>query len=242
MPPAPRPAWAAWAPYLLVSAFHLGCQLLGAETAGNWSKTLLMPALALVLLRALSTAKPAAQTAAQAAAQDRSARGSWLVPAAAALFFSWLGDLALLGSGELWFLGGVAMFLVAQLSWITTFRRAGRRQLPRWLAVPYVAWWFGLVGFFVAVDGVQPILLAVGLYGLALGTMAYLAHRVSPMTAIGAASFLVSDSLIGLSGFAGVDLPGHGFWVMSTYLLGQGLIVAGLLAATDEEEPVRSSA
>lgn len=231
MPPPPRPAWVAWAPYLVVSAFHLGCQILGAETAGNWSKVLLMPALALVLLPAT-----------RPAAKPGSARGSWLVPAAAALFFSWLGDLALLGSGELWFLGGIAMFLVAQLSWITTFRRAGRRELPRWLAAPYVAWWFGLVGFFVAVDGVQPILLAVGLYGLALGTMAYLAHRVSPMTAIGAASFLVSDSLIGLSGFAGVDLPGHGFWVMSTYLLGQGLIVAGLLAATGEEEPVRSSA
>jgi uncharacterized membrane protein YhhN len=216
----PRSAW----PFLLVSIFHLGCQLVGAEEAGRWSKVLLMPALALVLV---AGGRP------------------WPRLLGVALFFSWLGDLALLGDGDGWFLAGIAMFLLAQLAYARLFASLGdpaRTSSRPWLALPYAGWWLGLVVFFTATAGPGPMLLAVAVYGLALASMAWLAHRVGPVTALGALTFLVSDSLIGIAGFADVELPAHGFWVMATYLVAQGLIVLGVLDAAQEREPVRSSA
>src|SRR5699024_8034948 len=38
-----------------------------------------------------------------------------------AFFFSWLGDLALMVSGEIWFITGLLMFLIAQLFYIALF-------------------------------------------------------------------------------------------------------------------------
>lgn len=235
----------SWLPFLVTGAVHLAGQVGRAlESAGVstapvadavavGSKTLLMPALAVALL--------------QQAARPRS---TWWPAAMAALAFSWLGDLALLGSGDTWFLAGVAAFGVAQASYLVSFRRlpAGlARRVPGWTVAPYAAWWLGLVGLFAATAGPSPMMAAVAGYGLLLGSMAWLAHRVHPLTAAGAASFLVSDSLIGLGGFADLRLPAHGFWVMLTYLAGQGLIVTGLLRAEraapvrPEPRPVRST-
>jgi uncharacterized membrane protein YhhN len=59
--------------------------------------------------------------------------------------------------------------------------------------------------------------------------MAALSTGVSRLAGIGGAVFLVSDALIALHEFAGLDLPRHGFWVMLTYVVGQALIVAGVL-------------
>lgn len=217
----------SWLPFLVTSAVHLTGQLGRAldsvgspatwEAVASGSKTLLMPALAVALLR-----------------EAASPRSAWWPTAMTALLFSWAGDLALLGSGDAWFLAGVAAFGLAQAGYLATFRRIPAtvtRRIPAGMAVPYAAWWLGLVGFFAATAGPSPMMAAVAGYGLLLGSMAWQAHRVHPLTAIGAASFLVSDSLIGLRGFAGVTLPAHGFWVMLTYLAGQGLIVAGLLRA-----------
>jgi hypothetical protein len=57
---------------------------------------------------------------------------------------------------------------------------------------------------------------------------------VSRLTGIGGAVFLVSDALIALHEFAGLDLPRQGFWVMLTYIVGQALIVAGVV---DRDRP-----
>ena len=44
----------------------------------------------------------------------------------------------------------------------------------------------------------------------------------------GGAVFMLSDSLIALDAFADLALPGHGFWVMLTYVLGQVLLVVAV--------------
>lgn len=74
------------------------------------------------------------------------------------------------------------------------------------------------------------LLVPVLIYGFALGTMAVLASGVHPLTAIGGALFLISDGLIAVGAFRpDLEIPASGFWVMSTYLIGQGLIAAGVL-------------
>ena len=203
-------------PFLAVSAVHLLAQLAGWEDVAPVTKALLMPALALVLVTGLG--RPAGWPV-------------WGRLAVLGLFFSWLGDLALIGDGDAWFLSGVALFGIAQLAYALTFRAAGRAERTAGrpaLAAPYVAWWIGLVAFFVVTDGVSPFLGALAVYGVLLASMAWLANRISTATAVGAALFVLSDSLIGLGG-AGLELPAHGFWVMLTYLAAQWLIVRGLV-------------
>lgn len=211
----------AWfAPYAVASVVHLILLAVPVEGAAiTGTKALLMPLLAVALVGGV-----------------RSAGGvttpGWLPLALVALTFSWFGDLALDGSQGTRFLVGLALFLVAQIAYIVVFRRVGdaaRTSSRLWLAGPYIAWWAGFLAYFVVSTGLDPLLVAVAAYGVALGTMAWLAHRVNTLTATGAAAFLISDSLIGLAGFADLDLPWHDVWVMSTYTLGQGLIVAGLV-------------
>ena len=82
----------------------------------------------------------------------------------------------------------------------------------------------------VCVGGAATLLVPVLVYGACLGTMAVLSTGVNQVTAVGGALFLVSDGLIALDAFApGFALTGHDFWVMSTYVLAQALIVAGVL-------------
>ena len=98
------------------------------------------------------------------------------------------------------------------------------------LLVPYVAAVAGLVA--ACAGGAGGLLVPVLVYGALLGTMAVLSTGVNGLTAAGGALFLVSDGLIALDAFAsGFALPGHGFWVMATYVAAQALIVAGVLRA-----------
>jgi uncharacterized membrane protein YhhN len=69
----------------------------------------------------------------------------------------------------------------------------------------------------------------VTLYAAALVTMAVLAIGVSPATAAGAALFLVSDSLIALTGLSDLLPDAAGDAIMPTYVVGQLLIVLGVL-------------
>ena len=63
----------------------------------------------------------------------------------------------------------------------------------------------------------------------ALVTMAVLATGVSPSTAVGAILFLLSDSLIALTGLTDLLPDAAGTLIMPTYIVGQLLIVVGVL-------------
>ena len=67
-------------------------------------------------------------------------------------------------------------------------------------------------------------------YGGVLVAMAVLATGLGRLATIGGAVFLVSDGLIALEAFVpGWDLAGQGFWVMLTYIVGQGLLAAAVV-------------
>ncbi|WP_345206425.1 lysoplasmalogenase [Fodinibacter luteus] len=219
MLPRRMPARALLAALLAVTGVHLLAQLTGSDTVAAVTQVLLMPLLAGALW--LETETP---------------RGRLVTLTLLALGLSWLGDTApRLASGDAGFLLMVGFFLLAQVAYIAAFlpyraRSVLHRRRPLLLA--YVAAVAALVA--ACAGGADALLGPVLVYGACLGTMAVLATGVNLPTAVGGALFLVSDGLIALEAFAeGVDLPAHGFWVMSTYVAAQLLIVAGVLREQD---------
>lgn len=86
--------------------------------------------------------------------------------------------------------------------------------------------------------GTGSLLVPTVVYGVCLVSMAALATGVSRRVALGAAIFLVSDSLIALQAFTSwYAVPEHGFWVMLTYVVGQVLIASGVVARARHRAP-----
>jgi uncharacterized membrane protein YhhN len=211
-----RPALLAAAMFGVLAAVHLVAQLAGQAALAGRTQWFLMPALAAVLWCATTAPRP---------------RLVRLV--LVALAFSWVGDtLPDLFDGDAAFLAMVGGFLVAQVVYAVAFRpyhRASVLHRPPVLAL-YVVAAVALVG--LCLPGAPGVLaVAVVGYALCLGTMAVLATGVHRLAAIGGAVFLVSDAMIALGAFTDwFAPPAAGFWVMLTYLAGQTLLVAGVLA------------
>lgn len=210
-PPATRRSTGWWIAFALAAVVHVSAQALGRADLADLTKPTLMPLLAGV-------------------AWTRLASGTLRTRVLLALAASLAGDVALMGDGEAWFLAGVGAFLVAQLTYLTAFRpwwaRSVVRRRPS-VALPYVA----LLGALLAavLPGIGPLAVPVTVYGCVIVAMALAATGVSTVTALGAASFVVSDALIALTGLTDlVALPRPGAWVMATYAAGQAAIVAGL--------------
>ncbi|ADL46888.1 lysoplasmalogenase [Micromonospora aurantiaca (nom. illeg.)] len=136
------------------------------------------------------------------------------------------GDVALLLPGDTAFLAGMGFFLVTQIAFISAFVRYRRARGVAWAG--YLLAWAGAKALLWGMLG--PLRLPVLGYSLALCLMAAAATGVSARVAAGGALFLVSDLLIGV-GAAGVDLPGRGLLVMTTYCAALLLITTGWVAA-----------
>lgn len=159
---------------------------------------------------------------------------TWLV---VGLAFAWLGDLALMGEGDGWFLLGIGAFALMQACYIVAFVRVPGPGLVRaWKValVPYALVWVGLnVVLWPSAAGMRIPVVLYSLLIVAMGVAALdLVIRVRQpygwWVAGGAAVFIVSDALIALSAFGPLEpSPAIGALVMTTYTLGQGLIVAG---------------
>lgn len=200
-------------PYAIAAAVNLGAQLAGASDLASVAQYCLMP---LLIFALLLTLRPLPQE-----------RAVFFV---AALLFSWGGDVLLALSFPL----GLASFLLAHLSFIVTFTRPGLRSArpwwqPRWAWV-YVAWYLALLS--VLAPHVGMLLPALAVYGAALGTMAFLAARISPLLAVGGVCFVVSDSLLATQLFLpDLQPPLVGFWVMLSYIAAEALLAIGFTAA-----------
>lgn len=200
--------------FALVTAVHLVSQLLGHRQIADLTQVLLMPLLALVLLRA-----------------TRAPRSREVRLVLVALGFSWLGDtLPRLADGDAALLTMIGCFLLAQLVYAAAFWPSRHRSvLGRPLALlPYLLAGATIVGLSAREAGA--LLPAVAVYALAILAMAVLATGRGRVAAIGAAVFVLSDALIALDVFDVLTLPAHSVWVMATYLGAQVLLVRGVLA------------
>jgi uncharacterized membrane protein YhhN len=206
-------AWPWLAVYLVVSALHLAAIASGPAWAAMATKPLLMPLLLAWFVRATPP-------------------GWWRATIGTGLLLSFLGDIALMGTRDPWFLVGLGAFLAAQVAYAVGFSRDLARSVLRRrpvLALPYLAVVVLLV-VWLAPD-LGELLVPVAVYAVAIGIMAVLATGVSPVVAVGALLFVASDALLAATSVAGrLDLPASGVWVMSTYLAGQALIAIGVAA------------
>jgi uncharacterized membrane protein YhhN len=146
-----------------------------------------------------------------------------------ALALSWIGDVALLGSGDAAFQAGLVSFLASHLAWIDALRRQpgrGRLRAKPVLAMPPLA----AAGAVTAAlwrrtgrDRVPVLLYTIALLAMALTAL----DTESPAAGAGGLLFLVSDALLALRKFGVVDSRSADGVVMATYAAAQALLARG---------------
>ncbi len=209
MRPTFRPV-PAFTPFLVVTVVHLLAIAAGPPELVAATKPLLMPALLVALVLGLPVR-----------------RTLQLLWAGLALVLSWLGDVLLQSPGDIGFLLGMGAFGLAHLAYIALYLGPVRtRRVPAWGILVAVLWWGALVALLAPYLG--GLLVPVTIYGVVLGAAAATALGTTRLIAIGAAVFLVSDTLLGLDRFLpGFSFDGVDLLIMLAYCLGQGLIIAG---------------
>jgi alkenylglycerophosphocholine/alkenylglycerophosphoethanolamine hydrolase len=208
--------------YALVCTVHVLSQALELTAVAMATKPLLMPLLAAYLV---------------SAAQRPFTRLVRVV--AAALAFSWLGDVLLEAArhvdSDLLFLAGIGGFLVAQVLYIVAFTQLVRASTPPrppvW-ALVYVLYGVGLV--VLLGPDLGEFLVPVAVYAAAICTMGIVASGVNRFTALGAAVFIASDTMIAVGEFTDLwtlALNWQRVLVMTTYTVAQALLVHGVTIA-----------
>ncbi|MBL7729606.1 MAG: lysoplasmalogenase [Chitinophagaceae bacterium] len=192
----------------------------GNETLHYISKPLLMPLLTGLFLSGVSN--------------KRHALSPWLL---AALFFSWSGDVLLMfvPKDEMFFLLGLASFLIAHICYIFFFEKIRRTEtvtikplLPL-LAAAYYAVLITILFPHLA-DMKVPVLV----YGVVISVMFMLAmhmlfiknKKAGQWMMTGAALFVISDSVLAINKFY-QPFEQAGLVIMLTYGLAQFFIVSG---------------
>jgi len=213
--------------YVVLGIVQVTAQATGPDWLAGLAQVLLMPVLVAVLV-----------------AQTTSPRSRLVTLTLGALGASWLGDtVPRFLDGDPAFLAMVGFFLVAQVAYLVAFRPyVGDSILRRdraWLAA------YGVVVvtmMAICLPGAGVLAPAVLVYGLCLGAMAVLATGVDRLAWVGGAFFLVSDGLIAIDAFSGLDLPAHDVSVMATYVVAQLLLVLGVIRRDARADPQHSPA
>lgn len=214
--------------YGLIALLHLG----GIATGQSailllLTKSLLLPLLAFAFLGSVS-----------------SLRSAFAKMILVAFFFSWMGDVLLLQSGQTtFFLAGLGAFLLAQLSYLRAFWSYSPRGMRTLQSYPWTVGSFIL--YLIAMLVIlwpklsSAFRLPVVVYSLALVSMGIFATgmmgKVSKGTGFlflgGAILFILSDSIIALDRFSSWALWQPRFLIMSTYIAAQGLLCVGAIRA-----------
>nr|WP_216645623.1 lysoplasmalogenase [Isoptericola halotolerans] len=199
-----------------LAVVHLVAQLLDLTPVADATQWFLMPALAATLW--CTTTSP----------RSRLVRLTLV-----ALGFSWVGDTLPDGfSGDAAYLAMVGAFLCAQVMYVVAFWPHRRESvLVRHPAASAVYVFLAVMLVATSLPGAPGVLgVAVVVYAVCLTSMAVLATGVHGLAAIGGLLFLFSDAMIALGLFADAVPPLSEFWIMASYVLGQVLIVAGVVA------------
>jgi uncharacterized membrane protein YhhN len=156
------------------------------------------------------------------------------------LFFSLLGDSALLRPAQ-YFLPGLVAFLFAHIAYLMAFTRDAKfpARLSIWLLYLLIA---AALYLFLFPGLPAALKLPVVVYALVLASMAaqamgrhFVLHsRPARLAAIGALFFMLSDALLSIDRFR-APLPRASLLILVPYFLGQGLIAR----STSELRPAR---
>jgi uncharacterized membrane protein YhhN len=211
--------------FLLVSVTELAAHLFDWPTVRHFSKPLLMAFLGLYYYLSV----------------EKSELSKLVV---LALVFSWGGDVLLMyqPKHELYFIFGLASFLVAHLFYIFTYMQFRSEDTSNALlgvqrfrySFPVILAGTGLIT--ILYNHLGDLKIPVVIYALVLVLMVLNAlfrfGRTSmnsfSMVFFGATLFMISDSLIAINKFL-MPVANSGLWVMITYITAQYLIVEGLI-------------
>ena len=153
-----------------------------------------------------------------------------------AQLFGFAGDTMLIGKGFAFFAGGIALFLIGHIFYISLFGGFSWKGLKPWQWVAAIAGAIAAAAALALIIGVNGVMLApMGIYALALmmlifsGLAGVLRFGGATWWIIlcGALLFTFSDSLIAVRNFGTLSPFMSGFGVMSTYLLAQTLLAVG---------------
>ncbi len=157
------------------------------------------------------------------------------------LFLSMVGDISLLF--EKGFVLGLAAFLCAHMAYLFVLRRETTRWLPSTVAaLVFAAVGLALYGYLWThglPHHLRPPVLAyvcviAAMAAQAMGRAQQLRTSAAWCVALGAISFMTSDSILAMDKFV-APVPAAYLWVMGTYYLAQWLIVHGMVAALREK-------
>lgn len=157
------------------------------------------------------------------------------------MFFSFVGDVLLMFNGANFFISGLLAFLLAHVVYI----KVTSSFLPKDLTVKMISSALPFVVFFAILmylvyPNLGEMLIPVAVYGIVIstfGAVTLLNHRSEKSTEnlwlfIGAAIFILSDSLIALNKFYEPNEI-YGVAIMITYILAQFLICKAMIVKTD---------
>lgn len=207
--------------YFGIGAVNLAAQLLGAAELNIYTKPLLMPLLILYVF--IYSA------------------GVISLPRlllAAALIFSWAGDIILMWQGErLYFLLGLGSLLIAQLIYALTLAKASFKSISFELKPLAPLLLYSALLLFALIRNAGNMTLAVFIYVLCMMIMLGVARlrrwgtntESYKLAFLGAFFFVVSDSILALDQFV-FEIPVTSFLVMGTYIVAQYYLVRGVLA------------
>lgn len=168
-------------------------------------------------------------------------KGRVFFPTILAILFSFSGDVLLLFQEEadLFFILGLASFLVAQASYFIAFNRAPVvQEIPIIRKYPLLMGAYGAYGFWIFMKlrpDLGPLELPVLFYMMAILAMGISAlnrfGKVSRssflLVFLGSLFFIASDSILAFNKFS-AEMEWGGFWIMLTYIGAQLFIVRGL--------------
>ncbi len=167
-----------------------------------------------------------------------------------AMTFCWLGDVLLMFDykSELFFMAGLGSFLVGHILYILCYQRLRFNSATNPLlgpqkirfSLPIVLAGTGLV--VVLYPTLADLRLPVIIYALVITVMVlqalfrfgYTTTKSFALVFCGAICFMISDSLLAINKFL-QPIPLASLSIMTTYILAQYLIVAGVLAHNTEQ-------
>ncbi len=169
----------------------------------------------------------------------------WII---AALIFSWMGDVLLLfqDRNEIFFLSGLASFLLAHIFYIIFFHQVRLREKVKsnpWLLVVVVIYYAALISWLSPYLGNMKF--PVRIYGIVICIMFMLAlHTLSIKNKIagrwmvtGALFFIISDSVLAVNKFY-QPFEMAGIIIILSYGLAQLFIVHGAIKYIRDQERV----
>jgi uncharacterized membrane protein YhhN len=206
--------------FILLSIIYLSCILVNSEILVFYLKPLLL--LPLIVAAFIST----------------NFTNKFIL--AAALVFSWLGDILLLFvfKDAIYFILGLVAFLTAHIFYIVLFIKEikkvnGKIQFRNGLVAIVVYLGTMLV---VLIPHLDSLVIPVIIYAVVISTMLYMAYLLSShwpkATSIylltGAVSFILSDSILAFDKFY-QPIPMSGLLIMATYLYAQWALVRSFM-------------